>query len=231
MSQLDHLLRLQQIDDNLRQAKRRLTEVGRLLQGDPALAAARQRQAEAAAERQRWRTAHNDLNLEVNSLVAKAEREETRLYSGLVKNPKELTDLQREIESLRRRRGRLEDDLLEAMVNLETAEAAAAAATAELAATESGWQTAEADLTQEQVALAGRLRDLSARRAQEVGQLTAQSLTAYDQAVRRGGGLGVARLVDGRCQGCQMTVPSNLAREAATGRLARCDSCGRILSP
>ncbi|MEZ4515948.1 MAG: hypothetical protein R3C44_03590 [Chloroflexota bacterium] len=53
----------------------------------------------------------------MGSVNDKARRQsEQRLYSGDVKNPKELTDLQHEIESLGRRRDTLETDVLEALM-------------------------------------------------------------------------------------------------------------------
>ncbi|HEV2766831.1 MAG TPA: hypothetical protein VGV63_03860, partial [Acidimicrobiales bacterium] len=49
---------------------------------------------------------------EITSMEAKAADSERRLYSGAVNAPRELQALSDEVEALRRRQRRLEDDLL-----------------------------------------------------------------------------------------------------------------------
>jgi predicted nucleic acid-binding Zn-ribbon protein len=122
MSQTQQLLQLQEIDTSIRQKKTRLAEVLHAQKESAELLAARQSADSAAAELQNWQSQRRDLNLELDSLNTKAKRSEQRLYSGNVKNPKELSDLQNEIASLSRRRSTLEDEILEAMIMIEEAE-------------------------------------------------------------------------------------------------------------
>ena len=68
------------------------------------------------------------LELEIESMNAKLEAEQKRMYDGSIANPKELEALQHEIASLRDRRGRAEDDLLEQMVRREDLDARGAEA-------------------------------------------------------------------------------------------------------
>jgi hypothetical protein len=96
-----------------------LGEVLRLQTETAELLAARAGAKEAAAELQTWQTQQRGLNLELAGVNDKARRSEQRLYSGNVKNPKELTDLQNEIEALGRRRAALEDEIIEAMIMVE----------------------------------------------------------------------------------------------------------------
>jgi predicted nucleic acid-binding Zn-ribbon protein len=116
MSQVELLFRLQHTDDEIRAAKDRLSEVIRLQSENQDLLAARKRSKVTANELNQRRAQQTDLNLELNSLEDKANRSEQRLYSGSVKNPKELSDLQHEIESLGRRQSALEEELLEVMI-------------------------------------------------------------------------------------------------------------------
>ena len=55
-------------------------------------------------------------------------------------------------------------------------------------------------------------------------------LKQYSNAARRGGGMGIARLVDGRCSTCRSAIDANrmliVKREAP---LSTCPSCGRLL--
>src|SRR4029077_9852420 len=52
---------------------------------------------------------------EVDTLVQKIKAESGRLYSGVVSNAKELQDISREVEALKRRKSVLEDNDLDVM--------------------------------------------------------------------------------------------------------------------
>nr|MDQ3877723.1 hypothetical protein [Actinomycetota bacterium] len=88
------------------------------------------RQVEEATRRQ------THLEGEISVADAKIGREEQRLFSGSVANPKELSALQSEVAMLKRKRGELEDSLLEAMVDRDQAEETAHKLAAEKSETE-----------------------------------------------------------------------------------------------
>ena len=50
---------------------------------------------------------------EIDDVVSKVKAAEEQLYSGRIKNPKELASLQHEVELLKARRGQLENSALE----------------------------------------------------------------------------------------------------------------------
>lgn len=229
MSQIDHLYRLQQTDDEIRQDKERLSAVLGLQAESTELINARERIEVAASELQKRRTEYNALNLELRTLSTKSKSSEDRLYSGMVKNPKELADIQQEIDSLGRRRTLLEDEVLEAMILLEDAELEDETAAAELVKIEAAWQQDQEELQAEQAELVERLGALLADRKQQVASITSQAMTAYESAKRHAGPTAVVLLVRGRCRGCQVTVPANLVKGVDRGQMINCDSCGRLL--
>jgi predicted nucleic acid-binding Zn-ribbon protein len=204
MSQVELLYRLQQTDDTLREGKKRLAKVVRLQTESKELIEAKGRVRVAESELQKWRTRYNDLNLELSGLNGKAKRSEDRLYSGTVTNPKELSDLQQELDSLGRRRESLEDELLEAMIMLEEVQEEDSEASASYERILARWEQDQASLDLEKTELIQRL-----------GQLV--------------GMLAVVPLENGRCRGCLVKVPANQARTAEDGKLVNCDNCGRIL--
>ena len=107
-----NLYRLQCLDDEGDGKRRRLAEVETALGEDEVLKQAR-RAVESAQARVKKRAAgQRDLELETQGLVDKSVHEEKRLYSGAIKNPKELQELQAEVAALKRRRGQLEEALL-----------------------------------------------------------------------------------------------------------------------
>ena len=98
MSQARQLLQLQEIDTEIRDKKKRLGEVLQLQTETEELLAARKRVETAVSELTQWQTKRKDLNLELDGLNSRIKRSNDRLYSGKVTNPKELSDLQDEIE-------------------------------------------------------------------------------------------------------------------------------------
>jgi len=231
MSQVDLVYRLQQIDDEIRTGKKRLGEVIRLQTESKGLGKARERVAAVDERLLTWRVTQKDLSLELDGLNDKVKRDENRLYSGTVKNPKELSDLQMEIESLGRRRAILEDDVLEAMINFEEALEEEDAASIALEQIQAQWNQTQSNFKIEQAALLEQIQELTVQRKQLLTIVTSQSLRSYENAGRRAGITAVVSLRNGRCLGCQVTIPATQVKAADEGQLITCDSCSRILCP
>ena len=229
MSQARVLYDLQQIDTEIRTKKQRLGEVLRLQKDPPALVAAREAAAAADAELHRWRARHQDLTLEIASVADKAKRSEERLYSGAVKVPKELADLQHEVEALGRRRAALEDEELKVMMAVDERQAISAKAAAEVERLAGAFNTSVATLKVEQQNLGVHLSKLIEKRGRQAALAQPTLLKSYDQLIQEKRGLAVAGLRGNKCQGCQMTISGTTIRAAAEGKIVRCDSCGRIL--
>ncbi len=231
MSQARVLYTLQQIDTEIRTKKQRLGEVLRLQKEPPALTAAREAAVAAEAELGRWRARHKDLSLEIAGVSDKAQHSEERLYSGVVKNPKELNDLQHEVEALGRRRAALEDESLQVMMTVDERQAASAAAATERDRLADEFAASVVHLQAEQQALALQLNHLLGKRKKQVTLAQPTALDAYDQLIKEKRGLAVAALRGNKCQGCQVTLSGSTVRAASEGKLVRCDSCDRILCP
>ncbi len=231
MSQPRVLYDLQQIDTDIRTKKQRLGEVLRLQKEPAALVEARQQAQTIDNELREWRARRENLVLEINGLVDKAKRSEERLYSGAVKNPKELTDLQQEVEALGRRRATLEDDALLMMMEIDERKARKEAADAEVERLAGEFKTASAGYSKEQNSLALDLNHLLEKRKRQVTLVQPSLLKTYDNLSRQKNGVAVAGLRGNKCQGCQLTLAASTIRAAEEGKLVYCDSCGRILCP
>lgn len=231
MSQVSQLYRLQQIDSEIQQKKGRLGEVVRLQRETGELLSARERAAAADQTLQKWQARQSDLNLELMSLNSEAERTNQRLYSGNVRNPKELEDLEHKLQELGRRKAALEDELLEAMIMIEDAQEEKDKADASLAEIDLRWQADQKSLQQEQNELALRLADLTEARKKQVNLIEQRLLVQYQRLVSHKGGVAVAGLVDNRCTGCHLTVSANKVSRAERGEIVTCGGCGRILCP
>lgn len=229
MSQIQQLYRLQQMDSEIRQKKQRLAQVLQAQKETERLLAARQRAQTAVSVLKEWQANHNNLALELGSLNSKAKSAENRLYSGNVKNPKELSDLQEQIAALGRRREQLEETMLEAMIMVEEAEAEEEAATESLTSEETAWQQAQVAYKEEQNSLALRLHHLLTARQEQIVLVEPKLLQDYERIGKRNRGEAVAVLKLNMCQGCRITVSANKVKDVDQGRIAHCGGCGRIL--
>lgn len=229
MGRGEELYRLQQLDSEWGAKRRRLVEIEAALKDDKALREARQNAAEAEQRARRWQTRQRDLELKIESLSEKMSRSERRLYGGKVRNPKELSDLQAEIASLKRRRQKLEDTLLDAMINREEAEATRKQANARLEEAESNWLTRQANLKAERRALEQRLEEIVQRRESVVPRLDAETLGTYERVRERKGGQAVAQVRGEACSACGVTISPSAEWKLRQGELIQCDTCGRIL--
>ncbi len=227
------LLELLAIDTRLDQLDHRVRSL-------PELTDIRRMEAESAdleAEVVRTETAVGDLQREVARAEAavqqvrdRASRDRSRLDVG-TGSAKDLQGLQRELESLGRRQGVLEDEELEVMERLEEA------------------QKAADEAARVRDAHAVRLNELRAARDEKTATTTAErsevaggrdavaadlsgELVALYERVRAHTGSGAAPLVQRRCGGCRLdlnAVDLSRIRSAPEDEVLRCEECGRIL--
>lgn len=230
---LHRLIELQTEDS----AIRRLEHQRETLPEAQRLSAIREQLAELNADieiatKQRDEVAREQDRLEgeIGILDAKTAKEEQRMYSGGVSNPKELNALQSEIQMLKRQRATQEDSLLEVMVQRESAVETLERLTKErdileVESTELGVKVAE--LNGE---IDGALTEHRGKRELIVPHIAEPVLKLYEQIREQKGGVGVALLQGGTCQGCHTSVPSvEIERIRAEGGLQRCDNCRRII--
>jgi uncharacterized protein len=186
----------------------------------------------------RAETAVRDLGREVKRLesdvetVRQREDKDQRLLDSGSVSPKEMTNLQHELESLKRRQADLEDQELELMERLEEAEKA-------LAAAQSGLDQATADLARAEQLRDDALADLAdgttrheSTRAEIAGGISAPLLSLYDRIRTQTGTTGAAMLKARQCQGCRIELYGNelaAVRNADPHEVVRCENCGRIL--
>ena len=230
MSKAEKLYRLQTIDLEIDERNRRLKQVKASLAGNEELQQVRQALQKGEKKLSRQRTRLRDQELKMRSLTHKIASVEDQLYSGRIKNPKELANLQEEVQYLKRREGELEDQVLESMIEVEDSEASVTEQRERLARLEEEWQETQARLSAEQDELVNRLSQLKTKRAKLQNTIEAGDLALYEDLRRRKGGLAVALLEGELCQGCRVTLPSSKVQQARQGEiLTLCGSCERIL--
>jgi predicted nucleic acid-binding Zn-ribbon protein len=224
------LYELQNLDLELETSQQRISEIQASLGETEALLQARRELAAAEEEHRTWMTRTRDLELEIEGLNNKIGSSEKRLYGGSVTNPKELSDIQSEIASLKRRRAAIEDELLEALIYGDEAEVALEDSRAALDDIETNWRTDQVALENELDQLRKRLDALREEREQLRRSIDADDLTFYDKVRGRCGSITVTTLRDGVCGYCAVAPSSTKLKAIRSGReLLQCGNCGRIL--
>lgn len=170
------------------------------------------------------------LDNEIDNIGRKIADEEDRLNSGDVGSPRELAGIAAEVESLRRRRTRFEDEDLEVMEEREVLEKELTGLRTELKSLQA--QVAEA-ITKRDAAGGEVGAELEKARAQKedwVPRIPPDLLSFYNDLRAAKHGVGAAALQGNMCLGCHMQLPAQeVARVRASKGLIRCDECGRIL--
>lgn len=173
---------------------------------------------------------HSRLEGEIDLLDQKIGREEQRMFAGTVSNPKELSSLQAEVESLKRKKGGLEDQLLEVMEQREGTSATVQRITAERDQAEAEAKELRGKVEVLNADIDAQLNTHSSQRDAIAAELPADLLSLYDTIRGQKHGVGAAALEQGTCQGCHTKVPQKeIERMRAEGGLHRCDNCRRIL--
>jgi predicted nucleic acid-binding Zn-ribbon protein len=221
---------MQVLDSELDRIGSRFQEIDRILSSSPDVEAARQ---EALLADRNLKAAHGALrDLEDQAASQRAKLEETtrRLYSGVVKNPKELLDLQSEENALRNHIASLEERQLEQMMAVDDSQAEADRARSRLKDVDAHRQIESASLTEERQELLLRQETLEAQREAGIAVVNAEDLQVYARVRTTHHGLAVARIEGGACGACGVAPSQAQIDQARPGdQIVFCGNCGRIL--
>ncbi|MFI9765830.1 zinc ribbon domain-containing protein [Streptomyces sp. NPDC052415] len=169
---------------------------------------------------------------DVDQVRQRAVRDQQRLDSGAVSSPKDLENLQREIASLAKRQGDLEDVVLEVMERRESAQERVAELTERVGSVESKIDDATARRDAAFETLDGEAATVTKEREVIAGAIPADLLKLYEKLREQQGGVGAAKLQARTCQGCRQELSItdiNEIRAAAPDTVVRCENCRRIL--
>jgi hypothetical protein len=228
--QLAALYSLQQIDTRLEQAQK---EMRGLDSGERPRAEFQGRKNELEQARQRVRQMDEDLldtELEMSGMEAKKSDYEQRMYGGLVRNPKELEDIQQEVEMLTRSIDALETKALTLMEELEKHRAALSDLQSTAGQCQTHLEQVEEAYERDKARLESELEELTGRRQLALEGITADLLRKYEDLRAKKNNLAIVMVSGNICPACRVTLPTDTLRELQAGdRLLFCESCGRML--
>lgn len=228
-TQLLGLKAIQQIDHDVDEGKLRFTEINKLLKETTELVTAEKRLVTAHATARQWHKQQQDLELEIGTLNSKHSKAQEKLYSGKVANPKELIDIQKEVDSLQRHINMLEERLLETMTAFETAQTEEQTAQQQYSHLDDASKQAQTRLTSEKQTIATRISYLLEQRKTEQRRISADILQQYDQVRRTKRYPWITTVNMQSCATCQTTLPNVVTKRVVQGDIVICSSCGRLL--
>jgi len=227
MSLVGQLYRLQQIDLELQKKQQELKEVENQLSDDKVLVATESKQASQSEQLGDARRKQKNSEWELEDLQEKVKQINSKLYSGITKDAKELVNLEKEVKSLKSQIKTKEDALLGLMSQVEELEAKAKATAEELEHLKREWQQRQETFGLKKSELEIALARLRIDRDELVQQSDREALNTYER-LRLTRGEAVVKVEKGRCLGCHVTVPTSQWQKIKTGVLIQCNNCNRI---
>jgi uncharacterized protein len=222
------LYKLQQIDSEIQRQRQYIEDIVRQLNGNQILAEAedilalKKQQLTEIMKRQRT------VEWELEDLTIRDEDINSKLYTGIVRNPKDLLGLKHEAESLKARIADKEDTLLEIMAQVEELETQEKSSNQKVNELKQEWQQRQQTLVQKREELKTELVRLSERQEEMSQQIEPKALGLYQQ-LKKTRDPAVAIVQQGQCQGCHMTLPIGQWQKAKAGEIVQCSNCSRIL--
>ena len=230
MTSAADLFALQEIDLKRDSRRALLADIDSRLGESDVVVTAREAVEAASAELDALRSEQRELDAQLQDLDARIAPFETKLYSGSVRNPKELTDLQREVDMLKARRGKLDDDGLALLDRIEAASGALSAAQEAHGAAQAEWQQDQQELIADRGRAEREAGMLDVERERWTNGMDKMPLQLYETLRIQRQGRAVARVERGTCQGCRISLPTHVVQRVRMGTvLVQCPTCERIL--
>jgi len=222
------LYQLQEVDLELESNERALQQVASQLGESQEVVRARNKLASERQRLEELRRQQHSLEWEIDGIATKLTAAEDKLYSGSICSPKELANLQHEVDGLKTRRSQLEDKALDIMEQVELATASVATIDSQLKTMEAEWQSQQQQLSADMEQLKAVLSNLKHKRQTLAAEIDPRAVELY-QELKNQKGTAVAKVEQGICRGCRISLSATELQRARSGSLTQCSSCGRIL--
>ena len=228
------ILELQLLDNEIMQANTKLKslpEIEQLLHIEKRVTAANDELSVVKSESDQIALELRRGEVDVETVTDRIKKDEARLSSGNA-TPKELEQLQHEVESLKKRQEALEEIELEIMIRNDAVIARKNTLTTDLTSLQtlkdeiSGRLQSATDEINKVIAEKNTARTLVANKIEK------PLLDLYEKIRGNGGGVGAAALVGNKCNGCNLAINAvemERIKSLAKDELLRCEECRRIL--
>ncbi|NOT56990.1 MAG: hypothetical protein HOP18_20515 [Deltaproteobacteria bacterium] len=233
-TKIELLAALQDIDQRLHRKEQSLEELRQQLATLAVTVDAKAREAQAQQQRiadLEHRRRENERQLKEEE----AKIKEKRVRQNRIRNDRELLAVRREIELMKESNGKLEEDGIHILDQLEQEQT-------RLAQTEAQVEELKANLATETARVETAIAALEAEAQQERDERAAGArsidvdlCSRYEKIFAKRGGVAVVELRSDTCQGCYMRIPPQMSNQIRSSvrqhaeTIFHCPHCGRIL--
>ena len=227
--ELEHLIRLQQLEDRATGAREQINNIPVRLEKLELQIAERLKEVEDINQTlEEHRTSRVILEKEVSEIQSRLSRSKEQLMA--VKTNKEYQAMQKEISNGEEELKRLEDKLLEQMLEGDDLNGSLKHADQLLIKERNIVETERARIEKERTELEQQIKVLQVDRNGTVSQLPSQTVALFKMLARGRKGIAVVEAANGRCNSCQVRLRPQLFNNVRSNNtLIQCESCQRIL--
>ena len=228
------ILELQLLDNEIMQANTKLKslpEIEQLLHIEKRVTAANDELSVVKSESDQIALELRRGEVDVETVTDRIKKDEARLSSGNA-TPKELEQLQHEVETLKKRQESLEEIELEIMIRNDAIIARSNTLTTDLASLQTLKDEISGRLQSATDEINKVIADKNTARNVVANKIEKALLDLYEKIRGNGGGVGAAALVGNKCNGCNLAINAvemERIKSLAKDELLRCEECRRIL--
>lgn len=234
MSQIFNLYRLQQLDSQLDKAYLRLAEIKKILSQDSDVREANRKLQVELDKLEELSKNLAKIERDVENQKIKIEQNESSLYGGKIRNPKELNDLEKEVASLKKYLTVLEERQLEAMIAVEEQTEAVEQARKFAHKVQNEFAQRNTSCLGEKQMILKEVQRLEKEKTVTLDSISPEFHERYQTIRKQKKGIAVTRISqeseDKTCATCGTKLTLGMVQDSRLpDRLTLCPSCGRIL--
>jgi len=233
-SQIELLAALQEIDQRLQKKEQDLQELRQQTTAILSEIDAKERQI----EEQQQITAQLEASRRATELQLREEEDkikEKRVRLNRIRNERELQALRREIDIMKEANGKLEDEAIQLLEQIEREKNNLSQTYAHIESLKARVET-ETLQVRVQIAALEEGQQLERTEREKIAALVDADLRVrYERIFAKRGGMAVVEIRADTCQGCHMRIPPHMSNQILsnvrqnTGVIFHCPHCGRIL--
>lgn len=229
-----YLLEVSDIDKRLSQLDFQRTHLPEAVALNDANSRARDlnvRKVELEAELSELKILVSKSEVDVEQVDSRLSKDQTLLDSGSISDSKQLTELQHEIDNLKKRKSELEDVELEILSSVEDIQMTLVSTQRELLEAEHELEVAKAALESALDDLNSEIIQLGNRRQEIIGSIAGELASLYEK-IKNDRGVGAAALLGHRCESCHLELTGtdfSEIKKLPETELVRCPECKAIL--
>ena len=230
MTTVKQLYALQEVDLDLDRVYRALEEAEEELKIEVSIENLEMALGEEQERLQEGELQQRDNQMDIETRRERTETLETQLYDGSMINARDLEALQHEAASVRHQLEQDEALSLELSIQVEESRSRCANINQQLSDTRARWESQQMELKRKVAELRAEQDEFERQRELLASRFDPATLQRYETLRKSKGGRAVAKVERDLCQGCRMSLPTQLRQRVKSGRQAvNCSSCGRML--